>query len=184
ILRRARFDLAKARERAHLLVGLAIAVADIDAVIALIRASADTATARAALMQRGWPAGDVLSLLALIDDDANAVIDDTVRLTEAQANGILQLRLQRLTGLEREKIQQEVSEVAARISQLLDLIASHPRRMEVMRAELAAVRAEIATPRFTQIVDGIADQDDESLIEPGQMVVTITREGFIKRTPL
>ena len=189
ILRRARFDLAKARERAHLLVGLAIAVADIDAVIALIRASPDAATAREALMRRAWPADSVMPLLALIEDERNVVTlgEDglrTVFLTEEQARGILELRLQRLTGLEREKIAEEMGEVSARIAQLLEIIASRPRRMDVMKAELVAVRAEIATPRMSTLTDGDSDQDDESLIEPGQMVVTITRDGFIKRTPL
>ncbi len=189
ILRRSRFDLAKARERAHLLVGLAIAVADIDAVIALIRASPDAATAREALMARAWPADTVMPLLELIEDERNVVAlgeDGTrsVHLTEEQARGILELRLQRLTGLEREKIAEEMSEVSAKIAQLLAIIASRPRRMEVMKAELVSVRAEIASPRLTTIAEGDADQDDESLIEPGQMVVTITRDGFIKRTPL
>ncbi len=185
ILRRSRYDLAKARDRAHVLVGLAIAVANIDEVIALIRSSPDAATARVALMARDWPSGDVLPLLALVDDVRNAVHDDgTVRLTEEQARAILDLRLQRLTGLEREKIAGEMNEVAGKIAELLEIIASRPRRMEVMRDELLAVRAEIAHPRMTTIGEGLADQDDESLIEPGQMVVTITRDGFIKRTPL
>jgi DNA gyrase subunit A len=189
ILRRSRFDLAKMRERAHLLVGYSIAVANIDEVIRLIRASPDAAAARAALMAVDWPAGDVVPLLALIEDQGNVVTTDEagesrVRLTDVQARGILDLRLQRLTGLEREKIEGELGEVAEKIKYLLDIIASRPRRMEVMRDELAKVRAEIATPRLTAIVDYAADQDDESLIEPGQMVVTITRDGFIKRTPL
>ena len=184
ITRRARFELNRARERAHLLVGLAIAVANIDEVIHIIRTSADAATARAALMARDWPAADVVPLLRLIDDVGNQVVDDTVRLTEAQARGILELRLARLTGLEREKIQAELGEVAARIADLLELLASRPRRLEMMRDELTAVRAELATPRMTVIADAAADQDDESLIEPGQMVVTITRDGFIKRTSL
>ncbi len=114
ILRRARFELTKARDRAHLLVGLAIAVANIDEVIRLIRASADAAAARVALMERDWPAGDVDALLALIDEPGNVITPDgTVRLTEEQARGILDLRLQRLTGLEREKIQEEMAEVAS-----------------------------------------------------------------------
>jgi len=184
ILRRARYELGKARERAHLLVGYSIAVANIDEVIRLIRASPDAATARAALMARAWPAGDVAPLLALIDDEGNLIIDGQVRLTETQARGILELRLQRLTGLERDKINEELTEVAAKIADLLDIIASRPRRMEVMREELLRVREEIATPRMSEIADSIADQDDESLIEPGQMVVTITRDGFIKRTTL
>ncbi len=184
ILRRARFDLAKARERGHLLVGLVIAVANIDAVIALIRAAPDAAAARAELMRRDWDAADVSPLLALIHDEGNLVADGRVHLTEAQARGILELRLARLTGLEREKIQGELDEVAARINDLLDIIGSRVRRLEVMRDELTLVRAEIAVPRATEISDVAGDQTDESLVEPGQMVVTITRDGFIKRTPL
>ena len=185
ILRRARFELSKARDRGHLLVGLAIAVANIDEVIRIIRASPDAATARAALMAEDWIAGDIGVLLALIDDHRNQVTEaGTVRLTEDQARGILELRLARLTGLEREKIQAELTEVGTRIQELLEILASHIRRMEVMREELVAARTEIASPRLSEIADGLADQDDESLIEPGQMVVTITRDGFIKRTPL
>ena len=185
ILRRARHELARARDRAHLLVGLAIAVANIDEVIRLIRASPDAAAARIALMDRAWPAADVLPLLALIEDARNLVAEDgSVRLTEEQARGILELRLQRLTGLERDKIHEEMGEVAAKIADLLEILASHIRRMEVMRGELQTARAALASPRLTEIVEAVADQDDESLIEPGQMVVTITRDGFIKRTPL
>jgi DNA gyrase subunit A len=184
ILRRARFELDKARERAHLLVGLAIAVANIDDVIKLIRSSPDSATAREALMARAWPATDIQPLLDLIDDHGNQILDGSVRLTEAQARGILELRLSRLTGLERDKIQSELAEVAERIRELLLILDSRPRRLEVMRDELLACREAIASPRMTSIVDAAADQDDESLIEPGQMVVTITRDGFIKRTPL
>ncbi len=185
ILRRARFELNKARDRAHLLVGLAIAVANIDEVIRLIRASNDAAAARAALMERDWRAADIGVLLDLIDEPGNVIsADGTVRLTDEQARGILELRLQRLTGLEREKIQEEMTEVGAKIRDLLEILASRPRRMDLMRDELAKARAEIASPRRTDIVEAAADQDDESLIEPGQMVVTITRDGFIKRTTL
>jgi DNA gyrase subunit A len=185
ILRRARFELGKARERAHLLVGLAIAVANIDEVIRLIRASADVATARSALMERDWPAGDVGALLALIDEPGNVITPEgTVHLTDEQARGILDLRLQRLTGLERDKIQEEMGEVAAKIRELLEILASRPRRMELMRDELLKARGAIVSPRMTDIIEADSDQDDESLIEPGQMVVTITRDGFIKRTTL
>ncbi len=185
ILRRSRFDLNKARDRAHNLVGLAIAVANIDEVIRLIRASPDAAAARVALMGRDWPAADIGALLALIDEPGNVIAEDgTVRLTEEQARGILDLRLQRLTGLEREKIQAEMTEVAEKIRELLDILGSRIRRMEVMTEELTAARKEIVSPRMTDIADSLADQDDESLIEPGQMVVTITRDGFIKRTTL
>jgi DNA gyrase subunit A len=184
IMRRARFDLNKARDRGHILVGLVIAVANIDEVIRIIRAAPDAATAREQLMAAEWDAADVEPLLALIHDEGNIVVGGKVRLTEAQARGILELRLQRLTGLEREKIQNELSEVATKINELLEIIGSHIRRMEVMCEELLLARAEIATPRATEISDYAGDQDDESLIEPGLMVVTITRDGFIKRTPL
>ena len=184
ILRRSRFELNKARDRGHILVGLVIAVANIDAVIALIRGAPDAAAARAALMEARWDASEVAPLLELIHDDGNQIVDGKVWLTEAQARGILELRLQRLTGLEREKIQKELSDVAIRINELLEIIGSHVRRMEVLHDELMLARAEVATPRATEISDYAGDQDDESLIEPGQMVVTITRDGFIKRTPL
>ncbi len=185
IVRRARYDLGKARDRAHNLVGLAIAVANIDEVIRLIRAAPDAAAARVALMDRDWPAEDIGALLALIDEPGNIIAaDGTVRLTDEQARGILELRLARLTGLEREKIQAEMNEVAGKIQELLEILGSHIRRMEVMRDELTEARKEIASPRRTEIAEADADQDDESLIEPGQMVVTITRDGFIKRTSL
>jgi DNA gyrase subunit A len=185
ILRRARFELNKARDRAHLLIGLATAVANIDEVIRIIRGSPDSNTARLALMERHWPAENVVALLALIDDVGNSIsADNTMRLTDAQARGILELRLARLTGLERDKIQAELTEVAAKITELLEIIGSRIRRLEVMRDELIAARAKIQSPRKSTIEDLDTDQDDESLIEPGQMVVTLTRDGFIKRTSL
>jgi DNA gyrase subunit A len=185
IQRRSRFRLTKARDRGHQLIGLAIAVANIDEVIALIRAAPDPNAARTGLMERHWPAADVGPLLALVDDYRNEVSPEgTVRLTEEQANGILALRLQRLTGLEREKINAELSEVGATIRGLLEILGSVIRRREVMVEELTAVRAQLASPRMTEIVDGVADQDDESLIEPGTMVVTLTRDGYVKRTGL
>jgi DNA gyrase subunit A len=185
ILRRARFELSKARDRAHLLIGLATAVANIDEVIRIIRSSPDSNTARAALMARDWPAENVAPLLALIDDVGNTIsAANTMRLTDAQARGILELRLARLTGLEREKIQAELTEVAAKIAELLDIIGSRIRRLEVMCEELLAARAKIGSVRRSTIEDLETDQDDEALIEPGQMVVTLTRDGFIKRTAL
>ena len=185
IERRARFELEKARKNAHNLVGLAIAVANIDEVIRLIRASSDAAAARAALMSVDWPAADIAPLLDLIEEPGNVIsADNTVRLTEEQARGILEIRLQRLTGLERDKIHQDLTEIAEEIRDLLAILASHPRRMDVMRSELARARELLNSPRRTDITDALADQEDESLIEPGQMVVTITRDGFIKRTTL
>jgi DNA gyrase subunit A len=185
LVRRSRFRLAKARERAHALIGLAVAVANIDAVIALIRASADGAEARAALMARDWPAAELAPLLALVDDPANALTDaGTLRLSEAQARAILDLRLQRLTGLERDKIAEELHGLAAQIEELLALLAAKPRRLAAIREELLAIRAAYHSDRRTVIEDAESDLDDESLIEPAPMVVTLTREGFIKRVPL
>ncbi|WP_297444089.1 DNA gyrase subunit A [Acidocella sp.] len=185
ILRRARFDLSKARDRAHLLIGLGIAVANIDEVIKIIRAAPDSNSARIALMEREWPADDVLSLLALVDDQGNHVSErNTIHLTDAQARGILELRLARLTGLERDKIHNELGEVAVRIEEYLAIIGSRIRRLEVMQTELLAAREKIASPSKSSIEDTASDLDDESLIEPGQMVITLTRDGFIKRTPL
>ena len=185
ILRRSRHRLMKARERAHNLVGLAIAVANIDAVIRLIRESADAASARVALMGRDWPAADVAPLVALVQDEGNELSPEgTMRLTEAQARGILELRLQRLTGLERDKIDAELKEVGARIVELLEILSSRPRRMEVMTEELHAVRAVLHSPRLTRIEDSHGDIDDESLIAPASMIVTLTRDGYVKRTAL
>jgi len=185
ILRRSRHRLMKARERAHNLIGLAIAVANIDAVIRLIRESPDAAAARVALMARDWPAADVAPLVALVQDEGNELSGTgTMRLTEAQARGILELRLQRLTGLEREKIDAELKEVGGRIVELLEILSSRPRRMEVMTEELLATRATLNQPRLTRIVDYAADIDDESLIAPASMIVTLTRDGYVKRTPL
>ncbi|MBS7791926.1 DNA gyrase subunit A [Roseococcus sp. SDR] len=185
ILRRSRHRLMKARERAHNLIGLAIAVANIDEVIRLIRESPDAAAARVALMARDWPAADVAPLVELVQDEGNELSPSgTMRLTEAQARGILELRLQRLTGLEREKIDAELKEVGARIVELLEILSSRPRRMEVMTEELLAIRGTLNQPRLTRIVDYAADIDDESLIAPASMIVTLTRDGYVKRTPL
>ena len=184
VLRRSRYDLARARERAHVLVGLAIAVDDIDEVIRVIRASPDAAAARTALMARDFPSVGVEPLLALIDDIANTITNGRVKLTETQARAILDLRLQRLTGLERDRITADLNELAEKITELLDIIGSRPRRLEVIREELTTIRESLASPRQTDIIDAFADQDEESLIEPGRMVITITRDGFIKRTGL
>lgn len=185
ILRRSLYDLNKLRDRGHILIGLVIAVANIEDVIAMIRSAPDTVAARQALMEASWEAGEIVPLLNLISDEGNVVKDGKIHLTEAQARGILELRLQRLTGLEREKIQNElVNDVAPGIQALLEIIQSRPRRLEVLCEELEKAREALKSSRLTEIADYAGDQDDEDLIEPGQMVVTITREGYIKRTPL
>jgi DNA gyrase subunit A len=183
ITRRSAFDLARARERAHVLVGLAVAVANLDAVIALIRAAPDPATARAELMARDWPAETIRPLLALVDESAAEAA--TYRLSEEQAKAILDLRLQRLTALERDKIHAELTEIAQRIQDLLAILRSRARLLEVLREELGAVRGQLADPRRTEIDrDADTDVDVESLIQREDMVVTVTHLGYIKRVPL
>ncbi len=185
ITRRARFDLTKAQERAHILVGLAIAVANIDAVIKLIRGASDPAVAREALMARSWPAMQVASLIELVAEPGRMIAPDgTCRLSEAQARAILELRLQRLTGLERGKIDEEMGELAKQIVDIKDILDRRPRRLDILRAELATVREKFATPRRTTIEEMGAEQDIEDLIQREDMVVTVTHGGYIKRVPL
>jgi len=185
IARRTRFELRKARERAHVLVGLAIAVANIDAVVALIRKAKDPQAARDALMGRDWPAADIAPLVALIDDPDHSVKSGTYRLSEAQARAILDLRLQRLTGLERDKIADELRELAKAIGEYLEILRSRAKLLGVLKTELGEMRAQFATPRRTEIVaGGGADVADEDLIQREDMVVTVSHAGYIKRVPL
>ncbi|MFO1067062.1 MAG: DNA gyrase subunit A [Geminicoccaceae bacterium] len=188
ITRRSAFDLARARERAHILLGLAVAVANIDEVIALIRNAPDPATARAELMARTWPAAEIRPFLALVEDvTAEAVpqADGTYRLSEEQAKAILELRLQRLTALERDRISAELGEIAKRIEELLHILRSRERLLEVVKEELEAVKQQLASPRRTAIdLDADIDFDIEELIQREDMVVTVTHLGYIKRVPL
>jgi DNA gyrase subunit A len=184
ILRRTAYDLAKARERAHILVGLAVAVANIDEVIELIRAAPDPATAKAGLLERAWPAEAIRPLLALVEGEEAAARAE-YRLSERQAQAILDLRLQRLTGLEREKITGELKEIAKAIEELLLILQSRERLLEVMKEELAEVRAKFADERRTFIdLDAELDIDIEDLIPREDMVVTVTHKGYIKRVPV
>jgi DNA gyrase subunit A len=185
VTRRTRHELTKARERGHTLVGLAVAVANIDEVIALIRSASDAATARANLMDRAWPAKDVVPLITLIADPRHLVMaDNTIRLTEEQAKAILDLRLQRLTALGISEISDEVRKLGVAIADYLDILRSRPRVLAIVKAELAAVRSEFATPRKTEIVDAEVEVEDEDLIEREDVAVTVTHAGYIKRTPL
>ncbi len=185
ITRRTIHELNQTRDRAHVLVGLAIAVANIDEIIALIRKSPDPVVARERLMERDWPARDVEPLIALIDEPGRLIsADGTIRLSEAQARAILELRLQRLTGLERDKIAAELEELAAKIRDYLDILASRGRRLEILRAELRDIKTRFATPRRTEIQDVEFEQDIEDLIQREDMVVTVTHGGYIKRVPL
>jgi len=185
VSRRTKYLLNKARERAHVLCGLAIAVANIDEVIRLIRTAPDPNTARESLMGRDWPAQDIAPLIALVDDPRHKINEDgTYRLSETQARAILDLRLQRLTALGRDEIGDELSKLAAEISDYLDILRSRERIMGIIKGELTEIRDAYATPRKTQIVDWDSDVDDEDLIAREDMVVTVSHAGYIKRVPL
>ena len=185
VSRRTKYLLRKARDRAHVLVGLAIAVANIDEVIRLIRRAADPQAAREQLMERRWPAGDVESLILLIDDPRHKINEDgTYNLSEEQARAILALQLSRLTALGRDEIADELNKIGVEITDFLDILRSRARIQKIVKDELLAVRDEFGTPRRTEITDGASDMDDEDLIPREEMVVTVTRDGYIKRLPL
>lgn len=185
VSRRIKFLLRKARERAHVLVGLAIAVANIDEVIALIRSAPDPATARQQLMQRHWPARDVAPLVALIDDPRHRLNEDgTYQLSEEQARAILDLRLQRLTALGRDEIADELNTIGTEIRDYLAILSSRQRIQQIVKDELSAIREEFGTPRRTELAEGGPDMDDEDLIAREDMVVTFSHQGYIKRVPL
>ena len=185
ISRRTKFLLNKARERAHVLVGLAIAVANIDEVISLIRNAPDPAEARRQLMERRWPAKDVEPLIVLIDDPRHRINEDgTYNLSEEQARAILELRLARLTALGRDEIADELNTIGTEIKDYLEILASRIRIFEIVKKELIDVRDEFATPRRTEITEGGPDMEDEDLIAREDMVVTVSHSGYIKRVPL
>lgn len=185
VVRRTRFELGKARDRGHTLVGLAIAVANIDEVIALIRSSRDAGEARERLMARSWPAQEVLALINLIADPRTRIdAEGGIRLTDEQARGILALTLSRLTGLGIEEINNEAEQLADTIRDLLDILGSRERILAIVRGELVEVRERFATPRLTTIIEGEAEFEDEDLIVREDMVVTVTHTGYVKRTPL
>jgi DNA gyrase subunit A len=185
ISRRTKFLLNKARDRAHILAGLMIAVANIDEVIRLIRAASDPAIAREQLMERNWPAADVAHYIMLIDDPRHRVNEDgTYKLSETQARAILDLRLQRLTALGRDEIGEEMRGLGESIKDYLEILRSRARVVAIVKDELMAVRGEFATPRRTEILDVDGDVDDEDLIQREEMVVTVSHAGYIKRVPL
>ncbi len=185
VARRTAYDLRKARERSHVLCGLAVAVSNVDEVVATIRASADAAEAREKLMTRRWPAGDILEYIALIDDPTHKANEDgTYNLSETQARAILELRLQRLTQLGVKEVTDELQDLAGKIKEYLAILASRERIMQIISDELTEVREQFAVPRRTEIVDWSGDMEDEDLIEREDMVVTVTSGGYIKRTAL
>ncbi|HUJ98036.1 MAG TPA: DNA gyrase subunit A [Stellaceae bacterium] len=186
VTRRTIFLLGKARERAHLLIGLAVAVANIDAMIELIRRAPDPAAARAAMTGRTWPAESVAPLIALIEESGHGGTqpDGSYRLSDEQAKAILELRLQRLTALERDKIAQELDEIVTEIKGYLEILGSRTRLLEVLRQEFREIKEQFATPRKTVIEDLEFEADIEELIQREDMVVTVSHAGYIKRVPL
>jgi len=185
VSRRTKHLLGKARDRAHVLVGLAIAVANIDEVIKLIRGSKDANEAREALMAREWPATTAASLIELIDDPRHKVsAKGTARLSIEQAKAILDLRLQRLTALGREEIKEELDKLAAEIADYLEILRSRARIQTIIKNELSTIKEEFATPRRTEIAEAVGDMDDEDLIQREDMVVTVSHLGYVKRVPL
>jgi DNA gyrase subunit A len=184
ITRRSKFELAKARDRAHILLGLVIAVTNLDEVVRMIRASASPAEAREALMGRDWPISEIRPYIALVEAIEADIEGETYRLSETQARAILELRLNRLTALGRDEIGDELKTLADSIAELLAILADRVKLYDVMKAELAAARAEFATPRRTLIAPAADGIDDEDLIEREDMVVTVTMDGYIKRTTL
>ncbi|MCZ8124037.1 MAG: DNA gyrase subunit A [Magnetospirillum sp.] len=184
ITRRTRFELREARKRAHLLIGLAVSVVNLDPVIELIRKAPDPVVARERLMERAWPVGEIASYIELVGEPGRGIVDGTYRLSEEQARAILELRLQRLTGLERDKILGELKDIVARIADYLDILASRTRLYGILKSELLAIRTEFADKRRTTLEEGDGEQDIEDLIAPEDMVVTVTHAGYIKRTPL
>ncbi len=185
VTRRTKYLLARARDNAHIQVGLAIAVANIDEVIRLIRTSPDSAAARAALMERVWLARDMAPLIALIADPRHRLDPEgAIRLSEAQARAILDLRLARLTALGRDEIAEALNRLAAEIADYLDILSSRARLMGIIRDELVAVKTAFASPRRTEILDSDADMEDEDLIQREDMVVLVSHGGYIKRAPL
>jgi DNA gyrase subunit A len=185
VARRTAFELNKARDRAHVLCGLAVAVSNVDEVVRTIRSSADAPEARERLMQRRWPAEEILPFIRLIDYPTHTANDDgTYNLSETQARAILDLRLQRLTQLGVKEVTDELEELAGKIKDYLAILASRERILAIISDELAEVREKFAVPRRTEIVDWSGDMEDEDLIEREDMVVTITQGGYIKRTPL
>ncbi|MCW6529268.1 DNA gyrase subunit A [Sphingomonas lycopersici] len=184
ITRRSKFELTKARDRAHILLGLVIAVTNLDEVVRIIRGSASPAEARATLLAREWPIAEIAPYIRLVEAVEAEVAGDSYRLSEIQVRAILDLRLHRLTALGRDEIGAELEQLAASIAELLEILANRVKLYQVMRDELAEVRELFATPRRTEIAAAADGIEDEDLIEREEMVVTVTMQGYIKRTPL
>lgn len=185
VIRRTKFELNKARERAHLLVGLAAAVANLDEVVLLIKSSPDPKTAKAALLAKRWNAGDMIAYIRLVDDPRHPIDDDGFyHLSERQAQAILDLRLHRLTALGRDEITEELKKLADSIADYLTILASRERIMTLIKDELVMIRDKFATPRKSEIIEYEGDMDDEDLIPSEDMIVTVTKAGYVMRVPV
>ena len=184
VRRRTAHLLGKARDRAHILAGLIVALASIDEIIELIKAAPNAEAARNGLMEKAWPAEEAAPFIALIDDPGHKVVDGKYYLSETQARAILELRLQRLTGMEREKLTSETTELAEQIADYLTILSDHNRLIEVIKGELSETYDRLQDARRTEISDAVADQDDEDLIQQEDMVVTVSHRGYIKRVAL
>ncbi|MES2215506.1 MAG: DNA topoisomerase (ATP-hydrolyzing) subunit A [Pseudomonadota bacterium] len=184
VTKRTIYLLNKARDRAHILLGLRIAVGNIDEIIRIIRASKDPSEAKEQLMSRGWLAGDILSLMRLVDDQASISDDGKCYFSDVQAKAILEMRLQRLTAMEKDKIEHDLSGLAEEIKEYLSILASREHLLKIVKDELLQIRTNFATDRLTSIVEGEFERDMEDLIQREDMVVTVTLGGYIKRVPL
>ena len=184
VSRRTRFLLDKARDRAHILAGLLVALASIDKIIQMIRAAPSADSARVSLMAENWPAEEVAPFISLVDDLGHEVVDGKYKLSEVQARAILELRLQRLTGMEQEKLAEETKDLSIKITEYLEILSNRNKMIEVILEELNEVKEKLNSPRRTFISDSLAEQDDEDLIQQEDMVVTVSHRGYIKRVVL
>lgn len=184
ITRRTIFLLNKARDKAHILLGVRIAVSNIDEVIKIIRAASNPTIAKEQLMEKAWDCSSITSLIKLVDDKANITDDGKIHLSETQAKAILEMRLQRLTAMEKDKLENDLEELTKEITEFVSILSSRDKLLSILKEELVKVREEFATPRKTEIIEGNFDQDIEDLIQKEDMVVTVTLSGYIKRVPL
>lgn len=185
ITRRTIFLLNKARDKAHLLLGIRIAINNIDEVIAIIRGAANTASAKEQLMSKAWNCSQMIDLIRLVDDKAHVNDDGTIHLTELQAKAILEMRLQRLTAMEKDKLEDDLNALAQEIAEYLEILGSREKLLSILKTELLEIKDKFATPRKTEIIEsGDFNQSIEDLIQREEMVVTVTHGGYIKRVPL
>ena len=184
ITKRTIYLLNKARDKAHILLGIRIAVSNIDEVIRIIRGASNPSAAKEQLMEKAWDCSSIISLIKLVDDKANITSDGTIHLSEAQAKAILEMRLQRLTAMEKDKLEQDLAGLTEEITEFVSILSSRDKLLSLLKAEMIEVRDEFTTPRQTEIIEGNFNQDIEDLIQKEEMVVTVTLSGYIKRVPL